>query len=136
MESEIEDITTHSETEKFIEKALARQRTKIYEHFNEILTQLTSSLGLALISNPMRFSFDRIFPFKVQMNLAIPNLEGKIDAEFMDNQIQQLKSYFFVNQLFEVEKVTIASLKMLISIHYWWENILTNEEEEGHPIDT
>ena len=46
------------------------------------------------------------------MNLDIPNLEGKIDAEFVDNWVQQLESYYLVNQLSEAEKITIASLNM------------------------
>ena len=46
------------------------------------------------------------------MNLDIPNLDGKIDAESVENWVQQLESYYTVNQLSEVEKITIASLNM------------------------
>ena len=42
---------------------------------------------------------DKIIPFKVKMNLDIPNLEGKIDADSVENWVQQLESYYFVNQL-------------------------------------
>ena len=52
------------------------------------------------------------------MNLDIPNLEGKIDAEFVDNWVQQLESYYSMKQLSESEKITIASLKMLTSVHF------------------
>ena len=70
------------------------------------------------------------------MNLDIPNLEGNIDAESVDHWVQQLEPYFAVNKLSEVEKITIASLKMSTSAHYWWENLSTKMEKEGDPIDT
>ena len=70
----------------------------------------------------------------MQMNLDIPNLEGKIDVESV--RVQQLESYFAVNQLSKVEKITIASLKMSTSIQCWWENLSTKIEKEGEPIDT
>ena len=84
----------------------------------------------------MRLHSDKISPFKVQMNLDIPNLEGNIDAESIDNWVQQLESYYSMNQLFEAENITIASLKMSTSVHYWWENLLTKMEKEGDPLDT
>ena len=40
---------------------------------------------------------DKILPFKVKMNMDIPNLEGKIDTEFVDNWVQQLESYYALN---------------------------------------
>ena len=52
------------------------------------------------------------------MNLDIPNLEGKIDVESVDNWVQQLASYYSVNQHLEDEKITIASLKLLTYVHY------------------
>ena len=84
----------------------------------------------------MRHHSDKIIPFKEKMNLDIPNLEGNIDAKFVDNWVQQLESYYAVNQLSEEEKITIASLKMSTFVHYWWKNISTNMEQEGDPIDT
>ena len=70
------------------------------------------------------------------MNLDIPNLEGKINAESVDNWVQQLESYYSVNQLSKAEKITIAFLKMSTSIHCWWENLSTKMEKEENPIDT
>ena len=70
------------------------------------------------------------------MNLDIPNLEGNIDAKFIDNWIQQLELYYAVNQLFEAKKITIASLNMSTSIHCWWENLSTNMGKEEDPINT
>ena len=84
----------------------------------------------------MRPHSDKIIPFKVQMNLDILNLEGKIDTESIDNWVQQLESYYLVNQLFEVEKITIASLKMSTSVHCWRENLSIKMEKEGDPINT
>ena len=40
----------------------------------------------------------------MKINLDIPNLEGNIDAEFTDNWVQQLESYYSMNQLSEAEK--------------------------------
>ena len=70
------------------------------------------------------------------MNLDIPNFEGNIDAESVDIWVQQIESYCEVNQLSEVEKITIVSLKMSTSIHCWWENLLTKMEKEEEPIET
>ena len=50
------------------------------------------------------------------MNLNIPNLEGNINANSVDNWVQQLESYYYVNQLSEVENITIVSLKVGESI--------------------
>ena len=62
--------------EQLIEKSLARQQTKMFAQFNEILMRVTSNSG----ESSMRPNSDKINPFKVKMNLDIPNLEGKIDA--------------------------------------------------------
>ena len=70
------------------------------------------------------------------MNLDILNLEGNIDEESVGNWVQQLESYYSMNQLFEIEKITIASLKMSTSEHFLWENLSANMEKEGDPIDT
>ena len=67
------------------------------------------------------------------MNLDIPNLEGSIEAKSVDNWVQQLESYYAVNQLFEAKMITIASLNMSTSVHRWWENLPTNMEKEGDP---
>ena len=75
-------------------------------------------------------------PFKVQMSLCIPNLEGNIDMKYVDNWVEQLESYYSVNQLLEDEKATIASLKMSNSVHCWWENLLRKMEKDGDPIYT
>ena len=79
---------------------------------------------------------DKIIPFKVKMNLDILNLEGKIDAESINNWVQQLESYYVVNQLTKAEKITISFLKMSTSVHYWWENLSTKMEKQEDPIDT
>ena len=84
----------------------------------------------------MRPHSDKINPFKVKMNLDIPNIEGKLDVESIDNWVQQLEYYYATNRLFEVEKKTIASLKMSTSVHCRWENLSTKMEKEENPIDT
>ena len=70
------------------------------------------------------------------MNLDIPNLEGNIYIESVDNWLQQMESYYYVNQLSKVENITIPSLKMSTSVHCWWENLSTKMKKEGDPIDT
>ena len=70
------------------------------------------------------------------MNLDILNLEGQIDTESIDNWVQQLESYFVVNQLSEVENITIMALNMSSSIHCWWDNISTKMEKEEDPIES
>ena len=104
----------------------------MFTQFSEILMRFAWTFGESL-TRPHSY---KINPFKVQMNLDIPNLEGNIDVESVENWAQQLKSYYYVNQLSEVKNITIASLKMSTSLHYWWEKLSTKMEKEGNPIDT
>ena len=113
------------ETKQIIEKALARQWTEMFTQFSEILMRVTSNSR----ESSTQHHSDKIISFKVQMNLDIPNLEGKIDAESIDNWVQQLESYYAVNQLSEAEKITIASLHMSTFVHWWRENISTKMEK-------
>ena len=100
--------------------------------FSDILMRFGSNSE----ESSMQPHSDKIIPFKVQMNLDIPKLKGNIDVESMDNWVQQLESYYFVNQLSEVENITIASLKMSNSVHFRWENLSTKMGKEEDPIDT
>ena len=77
------------ETDQLIEKALARQQTKMFTQFSEILMRVTANSGESLT----RPHSNKIIPFKVQMNLDIPNLEGNIDVESIDNWVQKNESY-------------------------------------------
>ena len=86
----------------------------MFTQFNAILMQFSSTSG----GSSTRSNFDKISPFKVQMNMDILNLEGKIDMESVDNWVQQLESYYFVNHLSESEKITIASINMSTFVHY------------------
>ena len=131
MGEEADNRHATDETKKLIEKALARQRIEIFAQFNEILMRVTLNSGESL----MRPHSDKINPFKVKMNLDIPNLEGNIDVESVDNWVQQIESFYALNQLFEVENITIASLKMSTSVHCWLEYILTKMEKDEEPID-
>ena len=132
MAEEADNRHATDETEQLIEKALALQRTEMLTKFREIFMRVTTNLG----ESSTQSHFDKISPFKVQMNLDIPNLEGKIDMEFVDNWVQQVESYYAVNQLSKVEKITIASLKMSTFVHWWWENLSTRMEKEEDPINT
>ena len=64
------------------------------------------------------------------------NLEGKINAESVENWVQQLESYYAVNQISEAENITIASLKISTSVHCWRENLSKKMEKEDDPIET
>ena len=61
----------------------------MFAQFNDILMRFTVNSG----ESSTQPHFDKISPFKVKMNLDIPNLEGNIDAESIDNWVQQLESY-------------------------------------------
>ena len=41
-----------------------------------------------------------------------------------------------MNNFFEAEKVTIATLKMLTNVPCWWENLSKKKDEDGGPIKT
>ena len=84
----------------------------------------------------MRIDFDKVSAFKVQMKLDIPNLEGNIEKEYVDNWIQQLESYFSINQISEAKKLTLRYLKMSTSVHCWWENLSTKSQVVSNSIDT
>ena len=86
----------------------------MFTQFSEILMRVTTRSG----ESSTQSHSDKISPFKVQMNLDIPNLEGKIDVESVDNWVQLLESYYAVNKLSEVENITIVYLKMPTSVHF------------------
>ena len=71
----------------------------MFTQFSEIIMRITVNYRESMTQTHS----DKINPFKVKMNLDIPDLEGKIDAKSVDNWIQQLESYFMVNQLSEAE---------------------------------
>ena len=101
----------------------------MFAQFSEILIRVTSNTE----ESSTRHHSNKINPFKVQMNLDIPNLEGNIDMESVDNWVQQMESYYAMNQLFKAEKITIASLKMSTYVHCWWENLSTKMEKMKTP---
>ena len=125
MVKEVDNRHATKETEQLIEKSLARQWTEMFTQFNEILMRVTSNSW----ESSTRPHSDKISPFKVKMNLYIPNIEGNIDAESIDNWVHQMESYYYVNQLSKVEKIFIISLNMSTSVHCWWENLSTKMEK-------
>ena len=125
MAEEADNRNSSDKVEKLIEKALDRQWTEIFTKFSEIIMRFTS---ISRESSERPHS-NKIIPFKVKMNMDIPNIEGKIDVELVDNWVQQLESCDSVNQLSEVEKITIASLKMSNSVQCRWENLSTKMEK-------
>ena len=71
------------------------------------------------VESLMRSQYDKIIPFKVKMNLDIPNFEGNTDVKFVDNCVEQLESYNFVNQLSKEKNITITSLEISNFVHFW-----------------
>ena len=88
MVEEADNRHATNEIEQLIKKSLARQRTEMFTQFNQIFMRVTANSG----EFSTQSHSDKISPFKVQMNLDIPNLEGKIDAESVNNWVQQLES--------------------------------------------
>ena len=118
-----------NETEKIIEKELARQQTEMFTQFNDILMWVTLNSEESSTWNHS----DKISPFKVKMNMDIPNLEGNIDNESVNDWVQQLVFDYVADQHSEVEKLTISFLNISTSVHYWWDNLLTKTEKKKTP---
>ena len=113
MDEEADNRHVTNETKQLIEKDLALEWNKMFTPLSDILMQVTSNFG----ESSTRHHSDKINPFKVKINLDILNLEGNIDAESIDNWVQQLESYYAVNQISEDKKITIASLKISTFVH-------------------
>ena len=79
MVEEVDNRHATEEIEQLIEKALARQWTEIFAQFSEILMRVISKSR----ETSMQPHSNKINPFKVKMNLDIPNLKGNIDVEFV-----------------------------------------------------
>ena len=69
-------------------------------------------------------------PFKVQVNFDIPNFEGKVDAEAVDNWLSKLERYFSVNKFSDAEKITFSLLKAETHVKLAWETKLANKQWE------
>jgi hypothetical protein len=65
--------------------------------------------------------FSSVTPFKVQVNFDIPLFEGQIDADALEKWWNLLEGYYFVQNIFDSEKITFALLKSLPHVRYWWE---------------
>ena len=74
MAEEADNRHATNETEQLIGKELACKQTEMFVQFNEILMRVTANSKESFT----RPHSDKINPFKVKMNLYIPNLEGKI----------------------------------------------------------
>ena len=80
MVEEVDNRQATDETLQLIEKALAHQQAKMFAKFNEILIRFASN-SIESLTLP---HFDKISPFKVKINLDIPNIEGNIDMESIE----------------------------------------------------
>lgn len=82
-------------------------------------------------SNERGKPFSALTPFKVQVNFDIPNFEGKIDADVVEDWITKLERYFFVNTFSNVEKITFSLLKFEAHVKQSWENKITAKNLEN-----
>ena len=69
--------------------------------------------------------------FKVQVNFDIPNFEGKVDPDAIDNWLSKLEQYFSINNFLDVEKITFSLLKAENHIKLAWETRVLNKESEA-----
>jgi hypothetical protein len=53
-----------------------------------------------------------VTPFKVQINFDIPIFEGQIDVDAIDKWLNLIERYFFVQNIFDREKIAFALLKV------------------------
>jgi hypothetical protein len=84
----------------------------------KILKKITSAHGL--FSSGSKSLLDGIPPFKLQMSLDIPNFYVKVDVDTVDLCIQQIRSFFTMNDLIDTVKITIATLQMCTMTRCWW----------------
>ena len=65
------------------------------------------------------------------MNSDIPNFEGKVDVDAVDNWLSKLEWYFSPNNFFTIEKITFSLLKAENHIKLAWETRVLNKESEA-----
>jgi hypothetical protein len=110
----------------FLEEALARQRNKMMDNFEQILRRLP--IGEAYSSN------DHATPFKVHVNFDIPLFEGLIDADLVDKWLNLLEGYFSVHNFSDREKITFAFLKVVPHVKDWWDTYSEQRAIEEYEI--
>jgi hypothetical protein len=101
-----------------LEEDLMRQRNEMMENFSHILLRLPM---VATEASSTSNHFRDATPFKVQVNFDVPLFEGQIDANAIEQWLNFLEDYYFVQKKFDNEKITFALLKALPHIRSWWE---------------
>lgn len=112
-----------NDVKKLVEEALNKQREEMMSQFSNLLQKQKPSES----ETPFRGNT----PFKVQVNFDIPNFEGKVDAEAVDNWLSKLDRYFSVNNFSDAEKITFALLKAETHVKLAWETKVANKEQES-----
>ena len=100
-----------------VNEALREQKDQMLQQFTQILQQLQVGNHASSSANQ---SFGAPTPFKVQVNFDIPIFEGKINSDAVENWLDQLTSYFSVNQFTDKEKITFSLLKSSLAVKNWW----------------
>jgi hypothetical protein len=57
---------------------------------------------------------------RVKVNIEIPLFKGDIDTKYLYKWLQELESYFVVNQFFDEENIAIFTLKFVENEILWW----------------
>jgi hypothetical protein len=78
-------------------------------------------LSIATCTSSSSDRFGGTSPFKLQFNFDIPVFEGQIDAYALEKWLN-MQGYFFVQKIFDREKITFALLKALPHVKLWWES--------------
>ena len=107
-----------------VEDALNKQHEEMMKQFLEIIGKKEAH---ASQSNP---KFGRQTPFKVQVNFDIPNFQGKIDVDVVDDWLSKLERYFCVNNISDIEKITFTLLKVENHVKLAWEAHSTTKENQ------
>jgi hypothetical protein len=82
-----------------VKEALHRQREEMYDQFTELMRRFAPRTNHRQNANHGADApFVGINPLRVKVHIEIPLFKGYIDAKALDEWLQQLESYFDVNQ--------------------------------------
>ena len=86
------------------------------DSFTQILLRMSLVVNAPLTS----MCFIDATTFKVQVKFRIPLFEGQIDADALDNWLNVLEGYIFVQNFSNRENITFSLLKEVPHVQNWW----------------
>lgn len=69
--------------------------------------------------------------FRVDFKLEIPTYDGVVDADKLDNWIEQMKNYFTLYVYTSAQKISFARLKMSGHTLTWWNAYVKHHDISG-----